>query len=75
MLSQVQINLEIANQTRTTLKGLHQASIVHGDIRAASILVDNNWVYLIDLNVSITLPHQDLDTKVKRDPRTRTSGP
>jgi hypothetical protein len=36
---------------------LHQASIAHGDIRAPNILVNDNRVYLIDLNASLTLPH------------------
>jgi serine/threonine protein kinase len=57
MLSQVQINSEIANEIRTALKGLHQASIAHGDVRAANILVNDDRVYLIDLNASLTLPH------------------
>src|SRR2546421_12043728 len=57
VLSEVQINSEIANQIRTALKGLHQASIAHGDIRAPNILVNDNRVYLIDLNASLTLPH------------------
>jgi serine/threonine protein kinase len=57
MLSQVQINPEIANQIRAALKGLHQLSIAHGDIRAANILVNNDRVYLIDLNSSLVLPH------------------
>jgi serine/threonine protein kinase len=56
-LSDVQITSEIANQIRTALKGLHQASIAHGDIRAPNILVNDNRVYLIDLNASLTLPH------------------
>jgi serine/threonine protein kinase len=57
MLSQVQINSEIANQIRTALKGFHQASIAYGDIRAPNILVNDNRVYLIDLSASLTPPH------------------
>lgn len=56
-LSEVQINLEVANQIRTALKGLHQASMAHGDIRAPNNLVNDNRVYLIELNASLTLPH------------------
>ena len=57
MLIEAQINSEIADQTRTALKGLHQASTAHSDIRAANVLVRDNKVYLVDLNASLTLPH------------------
>jgi hypothetical protein len=36
---EVQINPEIADQIHTALKGLHQASIAHKDMRAVNILV------------------------------------
>jgi serine/threonine protein kinase len=63
VLSQVQINSEIANQIRTVLKGLHQASIAHGDVRAPNILVNDNRVYLIYLNTSLTLPHINISAQ------------
>jgi serine/threonine protein kinase len=62
-LSQVQINSGIANQIRAALKGLHQASIAHRDIRAANILIHDNLVYLIDLNASLTFPHIKISTR------------
>ena len=57
MLSQTQITSEIANQICSTLRELHEASILHCDIRASNILVNNNWVYFVDLSVSTTIPH------------------
>jgi serine/threonine protein kinase len=54
VLSQVQINSEIANQIRNSLKGLHQASIAYGDIRVQNILGNDNRVYLIDLSTALT---------------------
>lgn len=56
-LFQIQITPEIANQIRAALKGLHQASLAHGDIRAANILVNDDRVYLIDLSSPLPLPH------------------
>ena len=57
MLSQIQINSDIANQTHAVLRELHQTSILHDDIRASNILVSNNWINFIDLNVSLAMSH------------------
>ncbi len=56
-LSQTQINSEIANQTHSILRELHGASILHSDIKASNILVNNNQVILVDLSASTTIPH------------------
>lgn len=63
LLSQVKTTSDVADQIRTALKGLHQASMVHGDIRAANILVNDDRIYLIDLNMSVILPHIDISAQ------------
>ncbi|RFU30269.1 hypothetical protein B7463_g6065, partial [Scytalidium lignicola] len=66
MLSQVHLTSHIANQTRNTLKELHQASIAHSDIRAANILANKeDRVYLIDLNSSLILSPENSSPKQK----------
>ncbi|KAH8812471.1 hypothetical protein F5884DRAFT_855767 [Xylogone sp. PMI_703] len=55
LLSETRLTSHIADQIRDTLKELHQASMAHGDIRGANIIVRKDGVYLIDLNSSLVL--------------------
>ncbi len=56
-LANIQITPQIVNDIRSGLKGLHNASIAHGDVRASNILVQGNRVKWIDLSASLTMPH------------------
>lgn len=66
-LANVQITPKMAEGIRTGLKGLHDASLAHGDIRASNIIVQNDQSKWLDLSVAKTIPHiriskQDLDS-------------
>ena len=56
-LLEIPITSQIANSARAGLKGLHNASIAHGDIRASNILIQDDQARWVDLSTSISLPH------------------
>lgn len=66
-LANVQITSQIAEDIRVKLKGLHDASLAHGDIRASNIVVQGDRSRWLDLSVAKTIPHirikkQDLES-------------
>ena len=67
-LFNTRITSEIANSARSALRGLHDASLAHGDIRASNILINQNerarW---IDLSTSISLPHINMSESELRE--------
>lgn len=66
-LANVQITPQMAEGIRAGLKGLHDASLAHGDIRASNIIVQSDQSKWLDLSVAKTIPHirimkQDLES-------------
>lgn len=56
----------MAEDIRGGLKGLHDASLAHGNIRASNIIVQGDRAKWLDLGVAKTIPHiritkQDLE--------------
>lgn len=47
----------MAEDIRVGLKGLHDASLAHGDIRASNIIVQGDRSRWLDLSVAKTIPH------------------
>lgn len=56
-LANVHLTPQIADDTRTALTGLHNATVAHGDIRPSHILVEAGRVRLLDLSTSKSMPH------------------
>lgn len=66
-LANVKITPQLAEDIRVGLKGLHDASLAHGDIRASNIIVQGDRSRWLDLSVAKTIPHirikkQDLES-------------
>lgn len=65
-LANVQITPQMAEGIRAGLKGPHDATLAHGDIRASNIMVQSDQSKWLDLSVAKTIPHirimkQDLE--------------